>query len=146
MLAARMDLAEGAAEKALPRLRQALIIHPEDAEILILLSLALRQRKQNEEADRLEKQFRQILEQTEQLDQVRRKIQGQPEDVSLRYQAGKLCLEMDQGTEAVHWFQSALWIDPNHRPTHLALADYWKKHGEPRGAAYHLRKAQGKRR
>ena len=77
---------------------------------------------------------------------LKERIANQPDDATLRYQAGMLCLEMVLEKQASDWFQSVLWIDPNHRPTHLALADYWAKHGQPQRAAYHRRRAEGKRR
>jgi Flp pilus assembly protein TadD len=141
-----MDMVEGASSKALKRLQQAMALTPRDPEILHLLSLALRQLNRKAEADQFDQQFHKLLDQAEQMEQVRRKIQSQPEDASLRYQAGKLSLEIGQEKEALHWFQSVLWIEPDHRPTHLALADYWKNHGQDRRAAYHLRRAEGKRR
>jgi tetratricopeptide (TPR) repeat protein len=145
-LAAKMDMVEGASSKALKRLQQAMALTPRDPEILHLLSLALRQLNRKAEADQFDQQFHKLLDQAEQMEQVRRKIQSQPEDASLRYQAGKLSLEIGQEKEALHWFQSVLWIEPDDRPTHLALADYWKNHGQDRRAAYHLRRAEGKRR
>jgi len=36
-----------------------------------------------------------------------------------------------------------LWIDPDHRPTHRALAAYWQKHGDTRRAAFHRARAEG---
>jgi Tfp pilus assembly protein PilF len=55
-----------------------------------------------------------------------------------------LALELGSEKEAMTWFQTVFFIDPGHRPTHLALADYWSKHGEPQQAAYHRRRAGGK--
>jgi tetratricopeptide (TPR) repeat protein len=146
LLVARMDLVEEAPEKAMSRLRQALAISPRDADTLQTLTAALRQLHRQEEADQMEKQYRRILDQAQQLRQLREKILTEPEDPTLRYQAGTLCLEMGLEKSASDWFQSVFWINPNHRPTHLALADYWAKHGWPQRAAYHQRRAEGKRR
>jgi thioredoxin-like negative regulator of GroEL len=146
LLAARMDLAEDAPEKALSRLRQALAISPGDPDTLQTLTAALRLLHRPEEADQMEKQYRQVLDQAQQLRQLKEKIVSQPEDATLRYQAGMLCLEMGREKEGSDWFQTVFWIDPNHRLTHLALADYWAKHGQPERAAYHRRRAEGKRR
>lgn len=146
LLAARMDLVEDSPEKALNRLRQALAISPRDPNTLQTLTAALRLLHRPDEADQMEKQYRQVLDQGQQLRQLKEKILSQPEDTTLRYQAGMLCLEMGREEEAVDWFQSVLWISRDHRPTHLALADYWAKHGQPQRAAYHRRRAEGGRR
>jgi Tfp pilus assembly protein PilF len=55
-----------------------------------------------------------------------------------------LALELEQEKEASDWFQTVFYIDPNHRPSHLALADYWAKHGRPQQADYHRRRSEGK--
>jgi tetratricopeptide (TPR) repeat protein len=146
LLSAKIDLVEDAPDKALVHLRQALAISPRDPQVLQALTGTLRQLQRREEANQMEKQYRRLLDQAQQLTQLKEKILSQPEDATLRYQAGALSLEMGREKEAADWFQSVFWIDPNHRPTHLALADYWKKHSQPERAAYHLRRAEGKRR
>jgi len=146
LLAAKMDLAEDAPEKALSHLRQALAITSHDPEVLQTLSRVLRLLNRQEEADQMEKQYRRVLDHAQQLRQLKEKILSQPEDTTLRYQAGMLSLEMGREKEATDWFQSVFWMDSDHRPTHLALADYWAKHGQPQRAAYHRRRAEGKRR
>jgi tetratricopeptide (TPR) repeat protein len=146
LLAARMDLAEDAPDRALVRLRKASALGPPDPEILQTLILALRKLNRQKEADQEEKEYGQILEKGKQLKELNEKIQLERADASLRYQAGMLSLELGQEKAAFDWFQSVFYIKPGHRPTHLALADYWAKHGQPERAAYHLRRAEGKRR
>jgi tetratricopeptide (TPR) repeat protein len=146
LLAARMDMTEDAPDKALAHLQQALAVNSHEPDVLQTLIRILRLLNRQDEADQMEKQYRQILDKVEQLWHLKEKIPNQPEDATLRYQAGMLCLEMGQEKEASDWFQSVFWIDPNHQSTHLALADYWAKHGQSERAAYHRRRAEGKRR
>jgi tetratricopeptide (TPR) repeat protein len=146
VLSARINLAENEADKALLRLRQAQAISPRDPEVLQILIGALRQLNRHKEADQVNDQYGQILELAKQLSQLNEKIQNEPADASLRYDAGKLSLELGQEKAGSDWFQSVFYIDPDHRPTHLALAAYWAKHGQPQRAAYHRRRAEGKRR
>jgi tetratricopeptide (TPR) repeat protein len=84
------------------------------------------------------------MELADQLDGVRQKILAEPRDAFLRYRAGKLYREMGQGKEALVWFETALWINPDHQATHLSLADYYTKRRQLEQAAYHLRRAEGK--
>ncbi len=146
ILSAKMKLVEGAVDKALVRLRQAQAIAPHDLEILQTLIAVLRRLNRQKEAEQLQKEYSRFLEQGQELGRLREEIQSEPGDASRRYQAGKLCLELGQKKEGFDWLQSVMWINPDHRPTHLALADYWAKQGQPQLAAYHLRRADGKRR
>jgi tetratricopeptide (TPR) repeat protein len=146
LLAARMDLTEDAPDRALVRLRKASALGPPDPEILQTLILALRKLNRQKEADQEEKEYGQILEKGKQLKELNEKVQSDPADASLRYQAGMLSLELGQEKAAFDWFQSTFFIDPDYRPTHLALADYWSKHGQPQRAAYHRHRAEAKRR
>jgi tetratricopeptide (TPR) repeat protein len=146
LLAARVDLTEDAPDKALVRLQQALPLGPQDPEILQTMIRALRKLNRHKEADKLEKQNARILEKAEQLTELNDKIQSEASDVSLRYRAGMLGLELGQEKKALEWFQTVFYIDPNHRPSHLALADYWAKHGRPQQADYHRRRSEGKQR
>jgi tetratricopeptide (TPR) repeat protein len=144
LLAARINIAEDAPEKALPYLRKALELGRPHPEVLQPLIRVLRKLNQHKEADQLEKRYDQILEKFERLRELTVKIQAEPGDASLRYQAGIVALESGHEKEAMSWFQTVFFVDPGHRPTHLALADYWIKHGQPQQAAYHLRRAEGK--
>ena len=146
LLAARMDLAEDAVDRALVRLRKASALGPPNPEILQTLILALRKLNRQKEADQEEKQYGQILKKAKQLSELNEKIQLERADASLRYQAGMLSLELGQEKAGFDWFQTVFYINPDHGPTHLALADYWAKHGQPERAAYHRRRAEGKRR
>jgi tetratricopeptide (TPR) repeat protein len=141
LLAAKIDMAENAPAKALPNLRKAMELGSPDPEVLQALIVVLQELKRFEEADQVEKQHRPILEKTKQFNQLKGKIQAEPRDPSLRYQAGILALELGHEKDARDWFQTVLYIDPGHRATHLTLADYWSKHGEPERAAYHRRRA-----
>jgi tetratricopeptide (TPR) repeat protein len=144
LLSAKINMAKGAWDNALVRLRQAQAIAPHLPEMLQALIVVLRQLHRSHEADQLEKKYRHFLEKGQQLAELGEKIQAEPGDASLRYQAGKLCLELGLEKAATDWFQSVFWIDPNHRPTHSALAEYWATLGQPQRAAYHRRRAEGK--
>jgi hypothetical protein len=48
-----------------------------------------------------------------------------------------LCLRLDRAQEALGWLQGALHLDPDHQPTHQALANCYEKFGQTQRAAYH---------
>jgi Tfp pilus assembly protein PilF len=52
-----------------------------------------------------------------------------------------ICLGNGQAQEGLRWLSGALQIDPQHGPTHQALADYYEKAGEPDLAARHRQQA-----
>lgn len=61
---------------------------------------------------------------------------------ALRYEAGSLCMQLSLEDEGVRWLMSALHDDPNHGPTHQALAEYYERHQQPELAAQHRRQAR----
>jgi predicted Zn-dependent protease len=61
---------------------------------------------------------------------------------ALRYEAGTLCLQLSLDDEGVRWLLSALHDDPNHGPTHQALAEYYERHEQTELAAQHRRQAR----
>jgi tetratricopeptide (TPR) repeat protein len=141
---AQLEQAE-APERALPWLRRAEVIAPNEPEILHNLALVLTALNRKQEAEKYEQRmkdrqvkFRQLMELQMQL------VGGTTNALEMRYQIGLLNLELGKPQEAVHWFQTVLWIDPNHRPTLQTLADYWEKRGDARRAADLRARAEGK--
>ena len=72
-----------------------------------------------------------------------RHVDAEPENVALRYEIGTILMQYGQASTALAWLQSALRLDPRHRPTHLALADYYSQQGHQELAVEHRRLAGG---
>jgi Tfp pilus assembly protein PilF len=49
-----------------------------------------------------------------------------PDNVELRFEIGETQLRYGNIEDGLMWLQSVLDIDPNHRPTHRALAEYYE--------------------
>jgi tetratricopeptide (TPR) repeat protein len=147
-LRAQLEQAE-APEKALPWLRRALAIAPYEPNILHNLVLALRALHQDKDADQFQEREKVSRQKANELiDLQRQLVQGgdKVNEADLRYQVAVLHLELGhEEKETAHWFQTVLYLDPDHRPTLRALADYWEKHDDPRRAAYYRDRAEGKR-
>jgi tetratricopeptide (TPR) repeat protein len=146
-LRAQVEQAESP-EKALPWLLRALDVAPYNSEILHNLILTLRNLHRDDEAARYESRLKECRQKENQLIELMTKLVREPDKVNLadvRYQLAVLYLELGQEDEAAHWFQTVLYIDPNHQPTLRALAEYWDKHNDPRRAAYYRDRAEGKR-
>ena len=143
-LKAKLDLSRGRPKEALQSLERARALGSRDMDVINNLAIAHRQLGHSKEADKYQKQFNELMKKNREWAELTKKIKQHPEDVDLRYEAGLVCLARGSDQEAAHWFQTALYIDPRHRPTQLALADYWRQHGDPQRAAYYQRRAEGK--
>jgi tetratricopeptide (TPR) repeat protein len=143
-LLARGQLMQSQApEEALPWLRKAVEVEPNDPNIVYNLFLALRAAHKEEEADFYDRRLKEIRALTERLAPLQQQLLKDPNNVDLRFQIAGIFLKLGKEDEAAHWFQTVLWIDPDHRPTLRALADYWGKHDDARRAAYYAGRADG---
>jgi len=141
LLQGKLQMTQDEHEAACASLQRAQSLRPNNVEILQNLITALSQQGRTNEAARYDKRLKELRDITQQLGKLKRKIQQEPEDVTLRFQAAQLCLKACWEDESAHWFQTILNLQPNHRATHLALADYFEQHGDSRRAAHHRAKA-----
>jgi tetratricopeptide (TPR) repeat protein len=65
------------------------------------------------------------------------KVPAAPKDPALLTEAGRLFLAVGEERRGIDWFKRALTFDPNYRPAHAALADYYKQARQPEKAAGH---------
>src|SRR5262249_20740930 len=93
-----------------------------------------------EEARGYEQELDELRGRLDHLDRLRRQIRAEPDTPGLRYEAGGLCLQAGRDEGAGRWVLSVVPLDPHHRATHRALAEYFEKRGDPR-AAYHRARA-----
>ena len=71
------------------------------------------------------------------MDKLVREVNQKPNDPALRYEAGMIFLRNGFTQDGLHWLSTALDVDPNHRPTHQALADHFERTGEQARARHH---------
>jgi tetratricopeptide (TPR) repeat protein len=137
LVRARLEMARDAPDRALTWLKKAEAVAPHEGDILNALLLACRQLGRQDEAQAYQQRLDEVHKRTLRLDEVRNQIIKTPKEVGPRYEAGVLCLRLDRTQEAQGWLQGALALDPDHRPTHQALAECYEKLGDPGRAAYH---------
>jgi tetratricopeptide (TPR) repeat protein len=89
-----------------------------------------------DEAKRIERDLRRIRE------IIQEKVQQSPRSASLHFEAAMIALRLGQSADALRWLLSALQVDPEHPPTHRALALYYEDVGSPILAARHRAIAQ----
>ena len=131
------EAAEGWLRKAAARL-------PYDRDTLYNLYQCLLQHGNHKEAQTILQRVEKLAADRQLLAELTRKITASPKDPSLRYEAALLCLRNGQEQEGIRWLLSALVQDPNHRPTHQALAKYYEGVGQAERAAYHRHWAERK--
>ncbi|MFL5242546.1 MAG: tetratricopeptide repeat protein [Gemmataceae bacterium] len=134
----------GDARRAEPLLRRALKRGPYDKEANFQVARCLEMLGHETEAKEYRKRSKEIEDDLRALAKVIERVQKSPNDPELRRQAAVLCLHTGRNGEALKWFQGALQIDPHHKPTHAALADYYEQMGQPDLAEPHRQAADPK--
>jgi tetratricopeptide (TPR) repeat protein len=127
----------GNAKESEPLLRRALKRGPYDKEANFQLARCLEMLERESEAKEYRKRSKEIEDNLRALGQVVDRVQKSPNDPDLRRQAAILCLHSGRNAEALEWLEGALQINPNHKPTHATLADYYEQMGQPELAAPH---------
>jgi tetratricopeptide (TPR) repeat protein len=126
------------AEKWLRRLLKA---EPFDQEAEYVLVGSLRLQGRQEEAAALLEQYEKhkalLKRATKLLEEEAKHPTNDPNNPA---EAGTILLEIGQEHLGLYWLGQALQRDPNHQPSHKALADYFEKKGDSEKAAAHRRR------
>jgi tetratricopeptide (TPR) repeat protein len=133
-----------AAEKAL---REAVEVQPWDYHTRYALIQCLRQQGKDAEARQMEEDAEKVKERQERLGDLRGRIMSmRPHDPAVHCRMGLLMDALGYPDVGEKWLVSALNEDPDYRPGHAALADFYERHHrEPEQAAEHRRLARGAR-
>lgn len=123
-------------------LRDALKLAPFDHEVHQELAVSLSQLGRADEARRHLDRHHQILADLKRLDEVFQAMVKKPNDPAPRLEAGQICLRNGQASEGLRWLLGILDLHPDHKPTHLALADHYAATGDAVRANFHRAKAQ----
>jgi tetratricopeptide (TPR) repeat protein len=140
LVRAKLDLDDDPA-RALQRLLRAEKLAPNEIDIVQNLTLAYRLLHDSAKAAAYDRRYREIQQQSDRLSNLLLKIRQQPSDAKLRCQAGEINLRLDHKDEAIHWFLTAVRIDPKNRSAHAALADLFAAKGDKERAAYYRARA-----
>jgi tetratricopeptide (TPR) repeat protein len=133
----------GNLEEAEQDLRRALDLEPGDPQLIYQLSQCLLRNGKTEESRRVQEQFKAVEEDIQHIREiVGGKMQKNPRDPQLHYEAGMIALRAGSTKNALRWFDSALKIDPNHAPTHRALSEYYQRLGQLGLSQEHWEKAK----
>ena len=110
-------------------LRRAVAAQPGDAEALHHLVLALRAQRKDPEADRLQQRLEALQKDLRRLAELMRMIGPHLADPGPCSEAGVIALRIGRTQQALNLFRDALVRQGDHRPTHAALAAYYRQAG-----------------
>ncbi len=114
---------------------------PDDAEALHQLTLALRAQGKHAEADQFGPRLEALRRDIARMNELVRAVARNPDDARPRHEAGVVALRLGRRDEGERWLLGALRARGDHGPTHAALAEHFRRLGDPR-AEYHRRLAQ----
>jgi FimV-like protein len=123
----RLEADAGNFEKAVLWLRTALRANPLDLTVRYSLGVALRGSGNLEEAEKHFAHVRQAREAMGEANSLNERIKREPGDVEARYKLGKLILENESERIGLYWLRSIFAHDPDYRPAHVLLADYYQR-------------------
>jgi tetratricopeptide (TPR) repeat protein len=140
-LALRAQIAydSGQFEEARGLLGRASAADPSNRQLLYTLLLCLKRLDRSKEAKDVEGRMAKLEADLKRMDQLVRGVSQRPNDVASRYEAGVIFLRYGMTQDGLHWLFTALELDPDHRPTHQALADYYARTDDKELAAWHRR-------
>jgi predicted Zn-dependent protease len=105
-------------------LRRALALAPFDRDINYNLVQCLLHQDKSAEARPHQARLERLSADLQRAADLTRKVAAAPRDPGLRHEIGVLLLRNGQDQEGLRWLHSALEVDPGHRPSRAALADY----------------------
>jgi tetratricopeptide (TPR) repeat protein len=124
-------------------IRRAAILLPEDSQTQWLLFEALRREGKISEAKEQHQKAQAVKDRTERLGELRsRDLPSQPLDPALHCEMGVLLIQTGHPEAGEKWLYTALRLDPNHKPSHAAMADYYDRIGDKVRAEDHRRAAK----
>jgi tetratricopeptide (TPR) repeat protein len=130
--------------KALVHLRKAEELSPTEPDILHQMADVLHHLGKETEAREYQARQKQLEQDLKRLAETIRGLMSDPGDVTKRFEAGSILLKAGQ-EDGVRWLLTVLQEDPDHRPTHAALAEYYARSTDPerqRLAEIHRRRAE----
>lgn len=103
---------------------------PRDMTSRYAYALALRAAGDDEQAEHEFAAVAKLREKVDEAGKLLDHLEQSPEDVAARYRVGVLLLECNTDQTGLYWLKSVLAIDPQHGPTHRALAAYYEQRAD----------------
>jgi tetratricopeptide (TPR) repeat protein len=137
----RLALCQGQEALAEEKLSRAAALAPWHREALRLWQRCLDSESKSILAQKCQVQLHALEDSDRQAGQLSLRFRKSGQDVSVRFDVAMWALHNGREAEGARWLFANLLIDPQHGPTHAALADYFERLGQPRRSADHRRMA-----
>lgn len=121
---------EGHPEEAIAKLEEAASLTPYEAPVLYSLSQAYAQSGNAKRSRELLEQSEEIRAKSNRVEEITGQLLKAPNDADLRYEAGKIMMDLGMKDEGANWLRTAIQIDPNHQLARDLLSAYQAKHSE----------------
>ncbi len=118
----QIDADEGRSREAIDILEEAARLAPAQASIHYSLSQAYAQSGDQARSSELVEQSKRIRAQQDRVEEITRQLLKTPNDADLRYEAGKIMMDLGMQDEGADWLRTALRIQPGHQLAREALA------------------------
>lgn len=118
----QIDADEGRSREAIDKLEEAARLAPSQASIRYSLSQAYAQSGDQARSGELFEQSKQIRAQQDRVEEITRQLLKAPNDADLRYEAGKIMMDLGMQDAGADWLRTALQIQPGHQLAREALA------------------------
>jgi len=125
---AELDLAEGMLTEAERGFREVLARNPLRWRVRHSLATALRLQGKLPEAAEESERYSATMLALRECDRLIDHLRREPEDVTARYQVAETLMDHVSERQGVVWLQNVLRYDPDHRPSHERLAQYFEQH------------------
>lgn len=136
---AQMAVEDGAADRGLVFVDEAITIDPRSARYRRIRAAALVQLGRDAEAAEEQEVARALSEAQVEITRLIRDALSYPDDADRRVAVGLFLVGQGLDAEGGRWLQLALQIDPRQAAAHRALAELWERRGDPARAAAHRR-------
>jgi Tfp pilus assembly protein PilF len=137
----KLELKVGRANEAIVHLRPVIEARPFDPEPRLVIASALRDIGQSDEAKEHLQFVERSLKATDRMRALMDQTKGRPTDVEMRFEIAMILMSNGAPNDGAKWLLSVLNLDPHHRPSQAALAEYYRSIGKDRLADEHQRRA-----
>jgi tetratricopeptide (TPR) repeat protein len=147
LLGGTVEAELGRYETALPLLGRAEAGGADPQATHFQLARVLKQLGKAAEAEAHERRFQELQKAEPALEKALLALLHEPGDAARHFDVGRLYADTGRGAKAERYFLAALRIDPAHRPSHEALAEFYARSDRPEHASLaelHRRLAKGK--
>jgi Tfp pilus assembly protein PilF len=127
----RLALQRGQPGRAEQWLRRAATLAPSDYQTNYALLQCLNQQGKMKDAKEIQDKLRGLEADGARFRELTERLRQEPYDIGIRCEIARLFLREGQGTEVLHWLQTALKIDPRSPEANRLMAEYYEQNGQP---------------